>query len=41
MKIERGENEENMFYNSKKRIFFTALLWPVLWLCFSKMICRV
>jgi hypothetical protein len=40
----KDQNEEKMkkhvFCNSKKRIFITALLWLVSWLCISKMICR-
>jgi hypothetical protein len=28
------------FYNLKKRIFFTALFWLVVWLCISRTICR-
>ncbi len=34
------KNEKNVFCNSKKRIFFTALFWLVLCLCILKMICK-
>ncbi len=32
--------KKNTFCNSKKRIFFIALFWLLIWLCISKMICR-
>jgi len=38
-KSKKGQNEENekkkQFCNSKKRIFFTALFWLVIWLSFK------
>jgi hypothetical protein len=30
--------KKTAFYDLKKRIFFTALCWLLLWLCISKMI---
>ncbi len=36
----KKNEKKNVFCNSKKRIFFTALVWLLLWLCVSKMICR-
>jgi hypothetical protein len=39
VKMKKNE-KKNAFFNLKKRIFFTALFWLLLWLCISKMICR-
>jgi len=38
--VKMKKKEKNTICNLKKRIFFTAIFWLLLWLCISKMICK-
>jgi hypothetical protein len=35
------KNEKIMFCNLKKMYFFYCFFWLLLWLCISKMLCKV
>jgi hypothetical protein len=38
--VKMKKNEKKTHFVLKKYFFFTALLWLLLWLCISKMVCR-